>query len=128
MFDISKQINHAYSHNEDGTCLSEGIAHESHQQGEDSTAEQTHNHQSADLVLLLRHGSERLGKADAEYVRVAVTNKGNSCIEFPLLDTDEEQQHGERHHTYADDEEQAVVHDAQEERACQTTDGTEDEI
>ena len=126
--DIGEEINDTDGHHDDSTSLADSVAGKAHQQWEDSTSEEAHDHQTAYLVLLLGHRGQRLCKADREDVRVAVADEGDGGIEHPLLGADEEAAHRESHHADADDEEGAVRQYTEEEGARQAADGTEDEV
>ena len=126
--DIGKEIDDTDGHHDDGTCLADSIAGKAHQQREDSTSEESHDHQTAHFVLLVGHRGQRLCKADREDVGVAVADKGDSGIEHPLLGANEEPAHREGHHADADDEEGAVRQYTEEEGARQTANRTEDEV
>lgn len=76
-----KQIKHSYSQNQQGARLRmERIGGNTHQQREDRSAEQAHDHQAGDFVLSLRHRKQRLREQNGEHIRVAVTDQSDANI------------------------------------------------
>ena len=80
---IAEQVNHADGHYSHGSGLSYGVAGKAHEQREHRSAEQTHYHKSRNLVLLVGFRQQSLREHYREYVRVAVTYKGDGILDVP---------------------------------------------
>ena len=89
---------------------------------------ESHDHQSTHLVLLIRHSKQSLRENHGEDVRVAVSHEGDSDIKHRLALAYPHAYHTQSHHHYADNEESAGLHHAEENGTGEASDGTEDEV
>ena len=83
-WNISKEVDDTNGHDGNGTGLSHGIAHESHDEWEDGSTEQAHNHQTRNFVLLVWHREQCLREGHREDVRVAIAHQCDCGIEHHL--------------------------------------------
>ena len=125
---IDDEVEHADGHHQHGAQLSQGIAGESHEEREDGAAEQAHDHQAGNLVLLLRHGQQGLREDDGEDIAIAVADEGDADIDNVVHVGYRQPNHGYQHHQHADPQEGAGGAAREDERAAQATQRTEDEV
>ena len=126
--DIGEEINYTYRHYSHSTYLTEGIAGKTHKQWEDGSTEETHNHQSTHLVLLIRHSKQSLRENHGEDIRVTISHQGDGDIKHRLALAYPHTYHTQSHHYNADNEESAGLHHAEEDCTGETSNGTEDKV
>ena len=102
---IERQVERTDSHDEDGAEGTHKIGHIAHAKREDGSSEQSHDHQTGDLVLVLGVVVERLRETDREDIRVTESDEGDTGIEGSLRMTHGEQNHRCDNHAYGDSEE-----------------------
>ena len=71
-----REVGGTDSHDEDGTERAHEIGHKAHAKREDGSSEQSHDHQTGDLVLVLGVMVERLRETDREDIGVT---KSDEC-------------------------------------------------
>ena len=116
----AEEIEDADGHYEDGSDLSYCIAGKAHQERENGAAEDAHDEQAADFVLLFRnclHGSR---KDNAEGVAVAVAHQGHTCIDDSRALAKDEAEGGCNHHQNTDEQESPVLQVTHDETAAET--------
>ena len=86
-----------YRHHSHGTALSYSITCQAHCYRKYRTAEEPHNHQTGNLVLLLWHSKQRLGEDNRKDVRIAETDKGNADVYHCLFMENEQPYHRSQH-------------------------------
>ena len=104
------------------------IGGKAHEQWEDGTTKESHNHQSTHLILLLRQSKQCLRENHREHIRVTISYQGNGNIKHCLIITNKHKYHTQSHHYYTDDKESTGLHHTKESCTCETANGTEDEI
>ena len=125
---IAYEVEHADGHHGYGSTLSDGITGNSHEQGEYRSAEEAHNHQARNLVLLVGHRGERLGKDDGEYVGVAKPDECDACVDDIVGIGNEQSNHGYQHACHTDAQEPAAREVLEDKGAQQASGRTEDEV
>ena len=103
---VETQIECTDGHDEDGTDGSNGLRSEAHEEREDRSSEQTHDHETGHFILFGGFGFERLCKDDGEDVGVTETNECDACIEQGLALSDSHEDHRSYNHHRGDEEEQ----------------------
>ena len=127
-YGIGSHINNTYRHYHDCSHLSDCIAGESHQQGEDGSAEESHNHQARYFVLLVGHSTQGTGKDEGEGVAVAISQNANGSVEYPLGVAHHESYHSDAQQADAEEEECAIADAGQDVTSRKTTDRTAEEV
>ena len=125
---IERQIERTYGHHAYGADGAERLRCIAHEERENRSAEQTHDHQTGYLILLLRLRFECLREDDREDIRVTETNECDTRIEHSLRLADTHQHHRYHHHQSRDGEESLARYITKDERTAEAADGTEDEI
>ena len=116
----AEQIEDADSHNEDGSHLSHCIAGKAHEQWENCAAEDAHNEQTADFVLLVGNSLQSSCKDDAERIAVAIAHQGHTCIDDGCALAVDEAEGCQYHHQDTDEQESPVLDIVHDETARET--------
>ena len=125
---IEHQVQHADSHHQHRAALPERVARKAHKERKDRAAEQAHDHQAGNLVLLLRHGQQGLREGDGEHVAVAETYQCDTYIYNVSRIRNEQTAHGHQHQADTGPQERARRPTAEDERAAQAAKRAEDEV
>ena len=123
-----EEIDYTDSHHGNSSSLTHCIGGKAHEQREEGAAKKAHNHQSADLILLVASNIESTRKTEREDIGVAIADKGDGRIKHPQFRTHPHACHGKCHHHNTDEEEGAVTHLPKDEAAGETSYRTENEI
>ena len=94
---IAEQIEDADTHDENGSNLTDCIAGKAHQEREDCAAEDAHNEQARDFVLLFWSGLQSSCKDDAERISVAEAHQSYARIDGCSIVTKDESKSGQYH-------------------------------
>ena len=107
---------------------SQHIGGDTHQNREDRSTENTHDHQTRYIVPFLRHSQHRLRQHDGEQIGVAIANQTDTGVDGCFAVQTEQTDHGRQQHQGADEEEALARHLLQDDGTGETANRTENEI